>query len=254
MHVRSSGGCAAGDISPVPAGAGVLVSVILAAYNEAETIGDVVRGVRRTTPNLSEILVIDDGSADRTAVVAREAGARVIRHARNRGKGEALRTGCRAASGDVLLFLDADGQDDVNEIPLLLAALEPGVAMAIGSRFAGKLVDGAITPLNRLGNRLLTGMFNRLYGSKISDTQAGFRAVRKNSIDPDALRAHAYEIETEMLIHVMRRGGRVVEVPVTRYPRAAGMTSFLPLYHGMRIFRAMLVGRLRRPPRPWVAL
>lgn len=232
--------------APVAADAATSVSVVLPAYNEAATIGDVVRGARRSTPNLAQILVIDDGSTDGTAAVAEAAGATVIRHPHNRGKGEALRTGWRAASGDVLLFLDADGQDDVDEIPLLLRALRPNVAMTIGSRFAGRLVDGAITPINRLGNRFLTFLFNTLYGSKIRDTQAGFRAVRKTSIDPDALRARAYEIETEMLIHVLRRGGQVVEVPVTRYPRAAGATSFLPVYHGLRILGAMLLGRLHR--------
>jgi glycosyltransferase involved in cell wall biosynthesis len=224
------------------------VSVVLPAFNEAATIGDVVRGAQQATPNLSEVLVVDDGSGDDTAVVAADAGATVIRHPRNRGKGEALRSGCRAATGGILLFLDADGQDDVAEIPLLLDALQPGVAMAIGSRFAGRLLDGSITTLNRFGNRMLTRVFNGLYGSAISDTQAGFRAVRRDSIDPEALRARAYEIETEMLIHVLRRGGRVVEVPVTRHPRGGGATSFLPMYHGLRILGAMLAGKLSPAP------
>ena len=226
----------------------VSVSVVLPAYNEAATIGDVVRGARRVTPNLREVLVIDDGSVDGTAAVARDAGATVISHPRNLGKGEAVRSGWRAASGGILLFLDADGQDDVDEIPLVLEALRPGVAMAIGSRFAGRLLDGSITTLNRFGNRLLTGVFNRLYGCAISDTQAGFRAVRRDRLDPDALRAQAYEIETEMLIHVLRGGGRVVEVPVTRHPRGGGATSFLPLYHGLRILGAMLAGRMSATP------
>lgn len=226
----------------------VSVSVVLPAYNEAATIAAVVRGALRVTPNLREVLVVDDGSTDDTAAVARAAGAAVISHPRNLGKGEAVRSACRAARGGVLVFLDADGQDDVGEIPLLLDALRPGVAMAIGSRFAGRLLDGSITALNRFGNRLLTGVFNRLYGCAISDTQAGFRAVRRERIDPDALRAQAYEIETEMLIQVLRGGGQVVEVPVTRHPRGGGATSFLPVYHGLRILGAMLAGRLSPAP------
>ena len=222
------------------------VSVILPAYNEAGTIGAVVEGARRATPNLAEVLVIDDGSTDGTGAVAESAGATVIAHPTNRGKGAALRSGCRAATGGILLFLDADGQDDVDEIPLLLDALEPDAAMAIGSRFAGRLLEGSITRLNHVGNRLLTSVFNGLYGCAISDTQAGFRAVRRQHIDPDALRSRAYEIETEMLIHVLRRGGRVVEVPVTRHPRASGETGFVPMYHGLRILRAMLAGKLGR--------
>ncbi|MFN8644260.1 MAG: glycosyltransferase family 2 protein [Candidatus Binatia bacterium] len=158
------------------------VSVVLPAYNEAATIGEVVRGARRATPNLSEVLVVDDGnSGDDTAAVATAAGATVIRHPRNRGKGEALR-GCRAATGGILLFLDADRQDDVEEIPLLLDALRPTSPWR-SARLAGRLLDGSITTLNRFGNRMLTGVFNGLYGSAISDTQAGFRAVRRDSID-----------------------------------------------------------------------
>lgn len=221
------------------------VSVILPAYDEAQTIGDIVRGVRGCALRLAEVIVVDDGSADATAAVAEAAGARVIRHPANRGKGEAVRTGMRAASGDVVLFLDADGQDDVGDIPSLLAAIEPGVDMVIGSRFVGRLEDGAMTPLNWLGNRLLTGVFNGLYGSRIRDTQAGFRAVRRSSMDPEALRARSYDIETEMLIHVLQRGGRVVEVPVTRYARAGGATSFVPFYHGLGILRAMIAGKLQ---------
>lgn len=226
----------------------VSVSVVLPAYNEAATIADVVRGALRVTPNLREVLVVDDGSSDDTAAVARAAGALVISHPRNLGKGEAVRTACRAARGGILVFLDADGQDDVGEIPLLVEALGPGVAMAIGSRFAGRLLDGSITALNRFGNRLLTAVFNQLYGCAITDTQAGFRAVRRDCLDVDALRAQAYEIETEMLIHVLRGGGRVVEVPVTRHPRGGGATSFLPVYHGLRILGAMLAGKLSAAP------
>lgn len=218
--------------------------VVLPAYDEAETIGDVVCRLREAPLNLVEVLVVDDGSTDGTAAVARAAGAKVIRHERNRGKGEALRTGLRASSAAVVVFLDADGQDDVADIPALLAALEPDVAMVIGSRFAGTLLDGAITPLNRFGNRLLTGIFNALYGSRLGDTQAGFRVVRRNSIEPGALRARSYDIETEMLIHVLQRGGRVVEVPVTRHPRRGGATSFAPFYHGTRILRTMVRCRL----------
>src|SRR5262245_40697044 len=113
------------------------ISIILPAYNEERTIAAVVAGCRAAVPGADEILVIDDGSTDATAPCAEAAGARVIRVAPNRGKGEALRLGIERSTGDVLVFLDADGQDDPHEIPLLLDALAAGADLVIGSRFLG---------------------------------------------------------------------------------------------------------------------
>src|SRR5439155_10378901 len=134
------------------------ISVVLPAFNEARTIGGIVRGCREALPPATEILVVDDGSADATAARAEEAGARVIRLGQNRGKGGALRLGIDRSTGEVLVFLDADGQDDPAEIPLLLDALAAGADLVVGSRFLGHFDPGAITPINRLGNRALTGV------------------------------------------------------------------------------------------------
>src|SRR5262249_54723469 len=142
----------------------VRVSVVLAAHDESRAIASVVRGSARSTPDLAEVLVVDDGSTDGTADLAREAGARVGRLEANQGKGCALRRGIAEATGDVLVFLDADGQDDPAEIPLLLEALRDDVAMVIGSRFLGRFGPGAITPVNRAGNRFLTVVLNALFG------------------------------------------------------------------------------------------
>jgi glycosyltransferase involved in cell wall biosynthesis len=216
------------------------VSVVIAAFNEAGAIGEVVRQARSRTPGLLEVLVVDDGSGDATADEARQAGATVLSHPRNLGKGQALRTGIGAARGGILVFVDGDGQDDPAEIPLLLEALVPGVDLVIGSRFLGHLGQGAITPVNRAGNRALTWLFNRLFGCRLTDTQAGFRALRRSAVDPSRLRARAYEIETDMTLHVLLAGGRVVEIPVSRFARRAGTTAFHRPYHGMRILATML--------------
>lgn len=221
------------------------VSLIVPAHNEAAAVGGVVARALAAMPGLLEVLVVDDGSTDDTAAVAERAGARVLRLSPNRGKGHALRAGIHAARGEVLVFIDADGQDDPAEIPLLLTALGPGVAMVVGSRFRGTLLDQAITPLNHVGNRALTGLFNRLYGSALTDTQAGFRALRRSAVDLGSLRAARYEIETELTLHVLQRGGRVLEVPVTRARRADGRSGFVVPYHGLRILGWMIAGRLR---------
>jgi glycosyltransferase involved in cell wall biosynthesis len=170
-------------------------------------------------------------------------GVRVLRLEPNRGKGEALRAGIAEASRPILAFIDADGQDDPAEFPRLLAAMGPDVAMVIGSRFIGTLYDGSITPSHHVGNLAITAVFNLLFGSHITDTQAGFRLVRRSALEIEALHALRYEIETELCLHVVKRGGWVVEVPVTRAPRGGGASGFETARDGLRIMRRMLKGR-----------
>lgn len=216
------------------------VSVILAAYQEAGTIENVVNGCREHTPYLHEILVIDDGSTDGTGDLAEKAGAKVIRLARNGGKGVAIRRGIAEASGDLLLFMDADGQDEPNEIPRLIEAFAPGIDMVVGSRFRGTFGSGAITPLNRFGNQALTEVVNLLFGARLTDTQAGFRAVRTEAARRARLSALRYDIEVDLLLSVLRSGGRVVEVPVSRKRRDHGQTHLDSFRDGSRILLRIL--------------
>ena len=223
------------------------VSILLPAYNEAGTIGGVIRGCREALPRVSEILVVDDGSTDGTAERAEEAGARVIRVECNRGKGHALRLGIERSAGDVLVFLDADGQDDPHEIPSLLEALAAGADLVVGSRFLGRFDPGAITTVNRLGNRLLTAVVNFLFGVRLTDTQAGFRVVRRSLLERLALRARRYDIETDLLLQAVRAGGIVIEVPVRRAARHHGASGLNPIVDGLRILGRIL--RVRFQPR-----
>ena len=225
------------------------ISLVIPAHDESGTIADVVHRARSSLPGSAEILVVDDGSSDGTGEVAQSAGARVVRIQPNRGKGVALRRGISEARGELLVFIDADGQDDPAEIPRLLEALVPGVDMVIGSRFLGTLLDGSITPGHRVGNRALTGVFNLLYGTRLTDTQAGFRAVRRSALAVEGLRAVRYEIETELTLQVARRGGAIVEVPVTRAQRPHGASGFATAYDGTRVLAKMVAGRLRPRPR-----
>ena len=212
-----------------------VVSVVLAAHDEARTVGEVVAGLREQAPQGSEIIVVDDGSTDETASRAAAAGARVIGLPSNRGKGEAMRAGIEAARGEVLVFLDADGQDDPADLPALLAALREGVTMVIGSRFLGRFEAGAITGVNRWGNRALTAVINRLYGARLTDTQAGYRCVRAEALRALELRARRYDFETDVLLGILGQGGRVLEVPVHRRAREHGRTGLSTVRDGLRI-------------------
>lgn len=222
------------------------VSVVVPARNEAGAIVEVVRRCRESTPTGSEVIVVDDGSSDATAHLALAAGARVVRLGTNRGKGVAIREGIAEARGDVVVFIDGDGQDWPEEIPALLAALQGDVQMVIGSRFLGTFDRGAITRLNRLGTRALTGVLNALFRTSITDPIAGFRAVRRDALDGLDLRASRYDIEVDLLLALLSRGGRVVEVPVRRSPRTQGATSLAPFRDGTRILGRILARRLTR--------
>jgi len=220
------------------------LSVVIAAFNEENTIGEVIRRSLGHLPPGSEVLVVDDGSKDETATKGAAAGARVVSLGENRGKGVALRRGIAEARGRILVFIDGDGQDDPAEIPFLVREIETGADFVNGSRFLGEFRAGAITPLNRLGNLFMTAMVNLLFRTRITDSQAGFRAVVREKAAAMRLEAVSYEIETEMLIQAIRGRLKIVEVPVIRERRGGGATHFKRIRNGLGILFTIFRQRL----------
>ena len=223
------------------------VSVIVPAYNERLAIADVVARCRASDERIVETIVVDDGSTDGTAAAAEAAGARVIRLQVNQGKGKAMQCGIDDSVGDVLVFIDADGQDDPAEINLLLDAMTPDVALVNGSRYIGVFQPGAITRINRLGTSVLTHIVNILFRAGVTDCCAGFRAVRRSALDSVKISAEGYDIEVDMLIKIVRSGGRVVEVPVNRWAREHGDSGLSNIPDGLRILQRIL--QLKISPR-----
>jgi glycosyltransferase involved in cell wall biosynthesis len=168
----------------------------------------------------------------------------VLRLCANAGKGVAIRQGLPDAKGEVIVLIDGDGQDDPGEIPQLLEALRPGVDLVVGSRFIGHFEPGAITPVNHWGNRFLTSVINVLFGAQLTDTQAGFKAFRAETLRRVNLSAHRFDIEVDLLLGVLGAGGRVVEVPVRRGPREHGESRLNSLRDGTRILRRIVARRL----------
>ena len=188
-------------------------AAVIPAFNEAQSIAAVVNGVRGT---VAHVVVVDDGSSDGTADRARAAGAEVVVHATNLGKGHAVRSGItRVLDGTFthVLLLDADMQHLPQEAAALLTEAETsGAEIVLGERrFDRSRMPASRYHANRIGSRVLSWFV----GVPVRDTQCGFRVFRVDALRPLKLTASGYEIETEMLVKVRRRGGRVATVPVT---------------------------------------
>jgi glycosyltransferase involved in cell wall biosynthesis len=188
-------------------------AAVIPAFNEAGSITAVIDGVR---PFVDRVIVVDDGSRDATAERARAAGADVIAHETNRGKGHAVRSGlARVLDGGFthVLLLDGDMQHLPQEAASLLAEAErSGAEVVLGERrFNRDRMPASRYHANRIGSRVLSWFV----GVPVQDTQCGFRVFRVDALRPLQLMATGYEIETEMLVKVRRRGGRVASVPVT---------------------------------------
>jgi glycosyltransferase involved in cell wall biosynthesis len=188
-------------------------AAVIPAYNEARSIAAVVDGVRGV---VERVIVVDDGSSDGTAERARAAGADVIAQRGNRGKGTAVRMGLARVLADHfthVLLLDGDMQHLPHEAAALLAEAErSGADVVVGERrFDRDRMPAARYHANRIGSRALSWFV----GAPVQDTQCGFRVFRLDALRPLQLTASGYEIETEMLIKVRRRGGRVAAVPIT---------------------------------------
>jgi glycosyltransferase involved in cell wall biosynthesis len=202
------------------------VAIIMPALNEAATVGAQVRAALahpelRALP-LARVIVVDNGSDDATAAIARAAGAEVVSEPR-RGYGRACLAGVRAAQdGDIILQMDADGSDDLagaaQVARLLLAG---GADLAMGSRVRGVVAPGALTLQQRVGNAIATLLMRLLCGAQVSDL-GPVRAIRRETLLALDMRELTYGWSTEMLVKAARAGLRIVEAPVDYHRRAGG--------------------------------
>jgi len=217
------------------------VAGLIPAYYEAAQIQAVAR---RALAQLDHVLVLDDGSTDRTAEEARKAGAEVIRHERNQGKGAAIKTGLRelmARGFGYVLILDGDGQHLPEEIPAFLEeANRSGAPFVVGTRMS----DTARMPLpRRLTNRFMSAQISRLCGQRVPDSQCGFRMMHRDVIPHLFCESNNYDYETEMLLMASREGFRIASVPVSTI-YGEEKSKIHPLRDSVRFFQ--LISRYRR--------
>ncbi|NYH40942.1 glycosyltransferase involved in cell wall biosynthesis [Micromonospora jinlongensis] len=225
--------------------------IIIPALNESGSIADVVGEVRGELPGV-DVLVVDDGSTDRTAAVAVAAGARVAKLPYNLGVGGAMRLGYRYARDndyDVAIQIDADGQHDPRYVPKLVDLLDDN-DLVIGARFAGE-GDYNVRGPRRWAMVMLSAVLSKVARTKLTDTTSGFRAANRRVIDMFATWYPAEYLgdTVETLVHTARRGYRIQQVPVAMRKRMAGTPSHSParamIYLG-RAFAVLTLALIRR--------
>jgi glycosyltransferase involved in cell wall biosynthesis len=205
------------------------ISLILPAKNEAEGLRRALPGVRELLPD-AEIIVVDDGSTDQTALVARELGARVLTSPYSMGNGAAIKRGAREATGDILMFMDADGQHNVSLIPEVLAKLDEGYDMVVGARGW----DGQAS----MGRGMANGLYNRvaslMTGHHVADLTSGFRAVRADKFREFLhLLPNGFSYPTTITMAFFRSAYPVAYVPIPVAQRV-GRSHIKPIRDGLR--------------------
>ena len=226
------------------------VSIVVPARNEVASLAPLLDTLRRDQPS-AELLVVDDGSRDETAKVAREFGARVISHPYSMGNGAAIKTGARHASGNILIFMDADGQHDPADIPPLLAKLDEGYEMAVGARQLDTHASLGRLFANQFYNRLASWMT----GYRIEDLTSGFRAVRARHFRKFLyLLPNGFSYPTTSTMAFFRSGFPVAYVPI-RAAQRKGKSHIKLLRDGARFFIIVLkIGALFSPMRFFLPL
>ena len=205
-------------------------TVIVPAFNEEGGLAAVLDGLTHLEDGRIEVLVVDDGSTDRTAAVAIAAGARLVRHERNRGKGAAVRTGLAHARGDRIAVIDADATYPAHEVPAMLDRLDTH-DLVLGARVIGR---GNIPRINRLGNGAFSAAIRFASGARAADPLTGLYAARRSDLLGLDLRAEGFGIETEIVMKGTAAGIRLVDHPIS-YGSRVGATKLRPVRDGLAI-------------------
>ena len=226
--------------------------IVLPVYNEEALLPGVLERIRETMGDRAEILVVDDGSKDRSAEAARAAGARVIRHPLNMGYGVSLQTGFKAATrggAAWVVIMDGDGQHDPSSLPALAAAMIEGKAdVVVGSRFLGS-PDYRMPPAKRMGVRVFRLMALILAGLRISDPTSGYQALSRRAVVFCTHDVFPFDFpDTDMLITLKKAGLEVAEVPVRMHNHPQGKTmhsGLVPFYYVFKMAVSILATTLR---------
>lgn len=210
---------------------------IIPTLNESATVAEVIDRARQFT---NRIIVVDGHSEDGTWEVASKSGAEVILQ-NGEGKGMALQTAFKKIKGEVYVIIDGDGTYDPLEMEnLVQPILEDKADMVVGSRLHGKLEEGSITRLNRFGNGFFNFLINSLFDGSISDSQSGFRALNRRTVEMVNLSSKGFEVETEMTVKALKKGLRIIEIPITYGKRRGSRSKLNSFRAGPRILKTII--------------
>lgn len=221
---------------------GILAGIC--AYNEARYIGSIVLQARQ---HVDEVIVVDDGSRDNTAEIAELAGATVVVHSENRGKGAAIQSILAAAkrrNPDVLVLLDADAQHDPNEIPVLAKPISEGFDLVIGSREAQR---GKTPRYRRIGQKVIFRSSRLASKTNIVDSESGYRALSPKAIKKLDLKAKGFGVESEMITSAADKNLKITEVPISNIYTRDGSTLH-PIRHGIDVLSRIIIMISQRRP------
>ena len=226
----------------------MLLSIIIPVYNEELTIGNIIDRTKTVVQQMglaSEIIVVNDHSHDRSLEVAKRHSAQVFTLKEHLGKGYALRAGFAKAKGDIIVTIDSDGSHWPEELPEVLAPVIAGKAdMVIGSRYMDHKKVAA-RKLNAFGVHIFNYLIQTLTGVDITDSQSGYRAMKRQVLEGQDLKSGEYEIESEMLVKTAKAGFRVGEVPITFEQRTYGRSGVDPMVDGSKIMLSIILAYLR---------
>jgi len=224
------------------------VSVVIPAYNEEKTIDALLFRTEKALEALNlpyELIVIDDGSIDKTRHLAKRHKVTVISNGNNQGKGYAIRRGLQGAGGELVVTMDADGSHRPEDIKCLIAPLMSGADVVVGSRFIGNRGRDSTKKLHIFGNKLFNLLIGILTKRYITDSQTGFRAFKKKVFEEIEITCQGYDVETELTVKTLKNGYIVREEPVTFEKRKNGCSHINPLRDGIRIFKTIIVASLK---------
>jgi glycosyltransferase involved in cell wall biosynthesis len=224
------------------------LSIIIPVYNEQSTIGDIISRTKTVTQQnglQTEIIVVDDCSFDDSLEIAKHCGIKLYALKEHLGKGYALRAGFLKAKGDIIVTIDSDGSHKPEELPEVLAPVLNGKAdLVIGSRYLNHK-HVAARKLNAFGVKIFNGLIELLTGVAITDSQSGYRAMKRQVLEKQKLKSGEYEIESEMLVKTAKAGFRVAEVPITFEQRTYGRSGVDPMVDGSKILFSIILAYLK---------
>ena len=226
----------------------MLLSVIIPVYNEELTIGNIidrVKAVVQQTGLKNEIIVVDDCSYDKSLEIAKEHNAQIYTLKRHLGKGYALRAGFAKAKGDIIVTIDSDGSHKPEELPRVLAPIVQDKAdLVIGSRYLNQK-NVATRKLNAFGVKLFNSFIELLTGVAITDSQSGYRAMKREVMKSQKLKSGGYEIESEMLVKTAKKGFRITEAPISFEQRTYGRSGVDPIVDGFKILFTIILAYMK---------